>query len=206
MYLKQMGQVPLLNREQEVAISKRIEKSESETRKILARFGFIPDAYLDMASRLEQGDERFDRLILDKKIESRTRYLKNLEKLREQVASLRDKLTETYVELRDPKTETPSQKLIDAWEKGHAELAKAYSRFYFKQRVTEDLVAHTEAFAVRSAALSAQIATCGRTQGQDRCRQVEDRLRKGSLDDPGGIRPARPQSARASRGSPQGQG
>jgi RNA polymerase primary sigma factor len=159
MYLKQMGQVPLLNREQEVAISKRIEKSESETRKILARFGFIPDAYLDMASRLEQGDERFDRLILDKKIESRTRYLKNLEKLREQVASLRDKLTETYVELRDPKTETPSQKLIDAWEKCHAELAKAYSRFYFKQRVTEDLVAHTEAFAVRSAALSAQIAT-----------------------------------------------
>jgi RNA polymerase primary sigma factor len=159
MYLKQMGQVPLLNREQEVAISKRIEKSESETRKILSRFGFIPDAYLDMASRLEQGDERFDRLILDKKIESRTRYLKNLEKLREQVAALRDKLTETFVELRDPKTETPSQKLIDAWEKGHAELAKAYSRFYFKQRVTEDLVAHTEAFALRSAALSTQIAT-----------------------------------------------
>jgi len=159
MYLKQMGQVPLLNREQEVAISKRIEKSESETRKILARFGFIPDAYLDMASRLEQGDERFDRLILDKKIESRTRYLKNLEKLREQVASLRDKLTETYSELRDFKSETPPQKLIDAWEKGHAELAKAYSRFYFKQRVTEDLVAHTEAFAVRSAALSAQVAT-----------------------------------------------
>ncbi|MBL9158357.1 MAG: RNA polymerase sigma factor RpoD [Verrucomicrobiales bacterium] len=159
MYLKQMGQVPLLNREQEVAISKRIEKSESETRKILCRFGFIPDAYLELAARLEQGDERFDRLILDKKIESRTRYLKNLEKLREQVASLRDKLTQTYTELRDPKTESPAQKLVDAWEKGHAELAKAYSRFYFKQRVTEDLVAHTEAFAVRSAALSARIAT-----------------------------------------------
>ena len=159
MYLRQMGQVPLLNREQEVAISKRIEKSESETRKILSRFGFIPDAYLEIASRLEQGDERFDRLILDKKIESRIRYLKNLEKLREQVASLRDKLTETYTELRDPKTETPSQKLTDAWEKGHAELAKAYSRFYFKQRVTEDLFAVTEAFTVRSAAVSAQVAT-----------------------------------------------
>ena len=159
MYLKQMGQVPLLNREQEVAISKRIEKSESETRKILCRFGFIPDAYLDLASRLEQGDERFDRLILDKKIESRPRYLKNLEKLREQVANLRDKLTEAYAALRDPKTETPSQKAVETWEKGHAELAKAYTRFYFKQRVTEDLVAHTDTYAVRSAALSAQIAT-----------------------------------------------
>ena len=28
MYLKQMGQVPLLTREEEVAISKRIEKAE----------------------------------------------------------------------------------------------------------------------------------------------------------------------------------
>jgi RNA polymerase primary sigma factor len=154
MYLKQMGQVPLLSREQEVSISKRIEKSESETRKILSRFGFIPDAYLEMASRLEQGDERFDRLILDKKVESRTRYLKNLEKLREQVATLRDKLSETFTDIRNAKTNPPPQKLTEAWEKGHAELAKAYSRFYFKQRVTEDLVAHTETFAVRSAGLS----------------------------------------------------
>ena len=56
MYLKQMGQVPLLTREQEVEISKRIERSESEIRKILTRFGFIPDAYLDIAKRLEEGD------------------------------------------------------------------------------------------------------------------------------------------------------
>ena len=46
MYLKQMGQVPLLTREQEVEISKRIEKAETEIRKILAQFGFIPDTNL----------------------------------------------------------------------------------------------------------------------------------------------------------------
>ncbi|MBU6180364.1 MAG: RNA polymerase subunit sigma, partial [Verrucomicrobia bacterium] len=158
MYLKQMGQVPLLNREQEVSISKRIEKSEAEVKKILCRFGFIPDAYLDLASRLEQGDERFDRLILDKKIESRARYLKNLDKLREQVISLRDKLSKTYAELRDPRSESPDEKLVEAWEKGHGELAKAYLKFYFKQRVTEDLVDHAQAYVVRSAALSAQAA------------------------------------------------
>lgn len=76
MYLKQMGQVPLLTREQEVDISKRIERSETEIRKILTRFGFIPDAYLEFARRLEKGEERFDRLIIDKKVESRARYLK----------------------------------------------------------------------------------------------------------------------------------
>lgn len=158
MYLKQMGQVPLLSREQEVTISKRIEKSEAEIRRILCRFGFIPDAYLELASRLEQGDERFDRLILDKKIESRPRYLKNLEKLREQVASLRDRLSRTYAELRDLKSETPSADLVDSWEKGHGELSKAYGRFYFKQRVTEDLVTHVEAYALRSVELATRIS------------------------------------------------
>ena len=32
MYLKQMGQVPLLTREQEVEISKRIEQAETEVK------------------------------------------------------------------------------------------------------------------------------------------------------------------------------
>src|SRR5580658_5392197 len=40
MYLKQMGAVPLLTREQEVAISKRIEAAETELRKVVYRFGF----------------------------------------------------------------------------------------------------------------------------------------------------------------------
>ena len=156
MYLKQMGQVPLLTREQEVEISKRIERSESEIRKILTRFGFIPDAYLDIAKRLEEGDERFDRLIIDKKIESRARYLKNLEKLCDQVATLRNKIAASYSDLRNPKPETSIKKVTEAFEKDHAELAKTYSKFYFKQKVTEDLVIITTEFAARSTALKNQ--------------------------------------------------
>ena len=156
MYLKQMGQVPLLTREQEVEISKRIEKAETETRKILARFGFIPDAYLDMADRLESGEERFDRLIVDKKIESRARYLKNLVKLRDLVANSRDELTQLYTELRAAKTPAKTKKLEEAWSKTHASLSRGYNRFYFKQKVTEDLVAHTEEWAEQSESLTKQ--------------------------------------------------
>jgi len=156
MYLKQMGQVPLLTREQEVEISKRIERSEAEIKKILARFGFIPDAYLELAQRLEGGDERFDRLIIDKKIESRARYLKNLEKLCEQVAAYRDKLNAAFGDLRTAATPAAQRKVNDLWEKTHTELSKTYSRFYFKQKVTEDLVNFTEEFAERSAAISEQ--------------------------------------------------
>src|SRR5260221_2555231 len=46
MYLKQMGQVPLLTREQEVEISKRIEDAESMVQRHLKRFGFTAREYL----------------------------------------------------------------------------------------------------------------------------------------------------------------
>src|SRR4029077_17260145 len=52
MYLKQMGQVPLLTREQEVEISKRIEEAESMVQKQINRFGFIAQAHLDLAAKL----------------------------------------------------------------------------------------------------------------------------------------------------------
>jgi RNA polymerase primary sigma factor len=45
MYLKQMGQVPLLTREQEVEISMRIEDAELNVQKYVNKFGFIPRAY-----------------------------------------------------------------------------------------------------------------------------------------------------------------
>src|SRR5438445_7024620 len=73
MYLKQMGQVPLLTREQEVEISKRIEDAENMVQKHINRFGFTARAHLDLAQKLTEGRERFDRVILDKKIESRER-------------------------------------------------------------------------------------------------------------------------------------
>src|ERR1700730_1825576 len=45
MYLKQMGQVPLLTREQEVEISKRIEDAELMVQKFINRFGFTSKAH-----------------------------------------------------------------------------------------------------------------------------------------------------------------
>ncbi len=76
MYLKQMGQVPLLTREQEVEISKRIEEAETRVADQINRFGFVAPAHLALAAKLIEGGERFDRVILDKKIESRERYMK----------------------------------------------------------------------------------------------------------------------------------
>src|SRR3974390_713006 len=46
MYLRQMGQVPLLTREQEVEISKRIEAAEGEIKRIIYGFGFAAKEHI----------------------------------------------------------------------------------------------------------------------------------------------------------------
>ena len=60
MYLKQMGQVPLLTREQEVEISKRIEEAEVEVADVtFNRFGFIARAHLELAEKLRRRRRTF---------------------------------------------------------------------------------------------------------------------------------------------------
>jgi RNA polymerase primary sigma factor len=139
MYLKQMGQVPLLTREQEVEISKRIEEAENMVQKHINRFGFIARAHLELAQKLAEGRERFDRVILDKKIESRERYMKMLPRLCKQVEQLGDEITGHYTQLiRSGSRKDP--KRFKAFERSVTSLQRLYPRFYFKQKVTEEFV------------------------------------------------------------------
>ncbi len=139
MYLKQMGQVPLLTREQEVEISKRIEKAELNVQKYLNRFGFVTPAYLELADKLMTSKERFDRVILDKKIESRERYMKALPKLCDQLRHTHRDISAIYARI-NIKQVRGRAKLEDEFEKQLANLHRIYGRFYFKQKVTEEFV------------------------------------------------------------------
>ncbi len=139
MYLKQMGQVPLLTREQEVEISKRIEEAEIKVQSILYRFGFTAKAHLDLAQKLIDSRERFDRVILDKKIESRERYMKVLPRLCQQVRKQADLVADIYRSKIAGHEEPPDQEVKD-FEKNLLLLKKLYPKFYFKQKVVEDFV------------------------------------------------------------------
>ena len=63
MYLKQMGQVPLLTREQEVEISKRIETAEINALAALFALGPVGKHLADLGEKLILRTERFDRLV-----------------------------------------------------------------------------------------------------------------------------------------------
>ncbi|MGB8356373.1 MAG: RNA polymerase sigma factor RpoD [Chthoniobacteraceae bacterium] len=140
MYLKQMGQVPLLTREQEVEISKRIEDAELMVQKHINRFGFIARAYLDLALKLQEGRERFDRVILDKKIESRERYMKQLPRLCESLEKSAKDVSKSYKQVVTGGSKNPNTKSHVEFRKQHDRLQKLYPKFYFKQKVTEEFV------------------------------------------------------------------
>ena len=82
MYLHQMGQTPLLNRDQEVDICKRIEKSEKAVREYFNKFAFAPNFYRKVIDQIADGRERFDRIVTDKYVDNRFNYLKKLPDLR----------------------------------------------------------------------------------------------------------------------------
>ena len=140
MYLKQMGQVPLLTREQEVEISKRIEEAELCVQKYLNRFGFTVRMYLDLARKLHEQRERFDRVILDKKIESRERYMKNLQKLCQQLETAANNASNAYKSYIAHGGKSHDAKSYQDFKKAHEAVQKLYPKFFFKQKVTEEFV------------------------------------------------------------------
>jgi len=146
MYLKQMGQVPLLTREQEVEISKRIEDAELMVQKHLNRFGFIAREYLNLARKLEHGRERFDRVIQDKKIEGREKYMRSLKGLTRSVETASTKLDAAYAKVLkagNGKNRALAQKELDRHQ---AALEKLFVKFYYKQKVIEDFAATSDLF------------------------------------------------------------
>jgi RNA polymerase primary sigma factor len=141
MYLKQMGQVPLLTREQEVEISKRIEEAENEVKRIIYSFGFSGKEHIALAEKLiaEPPKERFDRVIVDKKIEVRDEHLKVLRKLVKEVRALDQQVDEKWLEQQDALAKPKHEKAVADYKKLDEKLQKTFPKFYYKQKVIEEM-------------------------------------------------------------------
>jgi RNA polymerase primary sigma factor len=140
MYLKQMGQVPLLTREQEVEISKRIETAEINALAALFYLGPVGRYLADLGEKLLLRTERFDRLVIDKKIESREVYFKNLEKL---VHSTRENdavATEAWHDAQKARDDRARKNALVRFKKRDNVLRANYVKFFFKLKVFEDFL------------------------------------------------------------------
>ena len=142
MYLKQMGAVPLLTREQEVEISKRIEAAETELRKVVYRFGFTAKEHLALAEKLlaDPPRERFDRVVVDKKVASREAHLKTLQRLMVRVREMDQEVDRQFNRWRDAHQNSVRNRGRDEFEKLDRKLQAMFSKFYFKQKVVEEII------------------------------------------------------------------
>jgi RNA polymerase primary sigma factor len=141
MYLKQMGQVPLLTREQEVEISKRIESADNEVKRIVHGFGFSAKEHIALAEKLiaEPPKERFDRVILDKKIDSRDSHVKVLRKLIKSVRTLDQEVDQAYAAWKAVGPGAEQDKRLARLKKLDRRLQNTFSKFYYKQKVIEEI-------------------------------------------------------------------
>jgi RNA polymerase primary sigma factor len=80
-YLKEMGSVPLLTREEEVEISRRIEKAQMQIQRIIMRFRYSSRETISIINYIITGRERFDKIVAEKEIEDKNSYLELLPKL-----------------------------------------------------------------------------------------------------------------------------
>ncbi|MBI5423484.1 MAG: sigma-70 family RNA polymerase sigma factor, partial [Opitutae bacterium] len=140
MYLKQMGQVPLLTREQEVEISKRIETAEMNAQAALFAIGPVGKYLADLGEKLLQRAERFDRLVIDKKIESRDAYFKGLEKLVQSTRENDAAATEAWADAQKSRDEKARKNAMIRFKKRDNVLKQNYVKFYFKLKVFEDFL------------------------------------------------------------------
>jgi RNA polymerase primary sigma factor len=141
MYLKQMGAVPLLTREQEVEISKRIEKAENELRAVVHGFGFAGKEHIALAEKLlaDPPRERFDRVVLDKHVASRETHLQALRKLVAQARGLDAEVDRHFNLWRAAHQNARRSREHDGFLKLDKKLQALFPKFRFKQKVNEEI-------------------------------------------------------------------
>ncbi len=157
MYLRQMGQVPLLTREQEIQISKRIEKAENHLMDCLQSVGFVGHSILQLAEGLATGIERFDRLVIDRKFDERESYFKKLPGLITQARDAFSKAEGAAMLLASsPKTKLEARR--KDFDIARNVFFKVCGKFFFKQKINEDLVALLQAKQAELYELQRQIS------------------------------------------------
>ena len=140
MYLKQMGQVPLLTREEEVAISKRIEKAELKAQDALFSTALTLEFQNSVVTKLLNREERFDRVVLDKKIESREAYFNSLPKLLEEAHRIGERIYAAWDSHINASNESNAKRARTRMVKYEEELRKVLRKYCLKLKCFEEFL------------------------------------------------------------------
>ncbi|MCF7851821.1 MAG: RNA polymerase sigma factor [Simkaniaceae bacterium] len=139
MYLKEMGSVPLLTREEEVEISKRIEKAQMQIEKIIMRFRYSSKETISIINYLIHSKERFDRIVAEKEIHDKQSFFKRLPRLAELLLQedliLENLLRELH---RNISTKMDTLRINEEIEKNRIRTQSYLRQMHFRYSLIED--------------------------------------------------------------------
>ncbi len=142
MYLREMGRTPLLTREQEVEISQRIEVAENEIIALLYGFGFTAKEHIALVEKLlsDPPRERFDRVVVDKKVANREQHLADLSKLIKKAQVLDEQLDDKFVQWHKAPGQKQREKVSAEIVKLNRKLTELFPKFYFQRRILDEMI------------------------------------------------------------------
>jgi RNA polymerase primary sigma factor len=142
MYLKQVGRVPLLTREQEVEIFKRIEQAGQEMKRLVYGLGFAAKEHAAVAEKLlaEPPRERYDRIVMDTEAANREQHLRNLQRLVKRMEALDAQADQLYTRWQAVPA-GQSERLLGPLHRVERKLQAIFPKFSYKPRVLEDIIA-----------------------------------------------------------------
>lgn len=139
MYLKEMGSVPLLTREEEVEISKRIEKAQIQIERIIMRFRYSASEAIAIAHFLISNKERFDKIVTEKEIPNKQEFITLLPKLTLLLSEEDKVLEQLLIQLEEHKNKKASAvKIAEEIEKSRIRTQAYLRRFHFRHNITDD--------------------------------------------------------------------
>src|SRR6266568_2178797 len=136
-----MDEIYIKLRNLEVEISKRIESAENEIKRIIYGLGFTGKEHIALAEKLvsDPPKERFDRVILDKKVEGRDNHLRALRKLVKEVRAVDQCVDDKYAEWQNGSNKPRRDKWHREFKKLDDKLQRTFHKFYYKQKVIEEM-------------------------------------------------------------------
>lgn len=141
MYLKEMGSVPLLSREEEVEISKRIEKAQVQIERIIMRFRYATSESIAIANYLLSNKERFDKAIAEKEVLNKQEFMIYLPKLAQLLKKEDENLDQLLLQLDNPNLKKNDRlKLIEDIEKCRIRTQAYLRRLHLRHNIIDDFV------------------------------------------------------------------
>lgn len=141
MYLKEMGSVPLLSREEEVEISKRIEKAQVQIERIIMRFRYANAEAFSIANYLLTGKERFDKCITEKEVLNKQEFMHYLPKLCQLLKEEDSILEQQLIKNDDPQLKKGDKlKLAEDIEKCRIRTQSYLRRLHLRHNIIDDFV------------------------------------------------------------------